>query len=181
MQCDECGKRFLGSGLSLTLEGKQKTLCADCYGKTREVYDRKKNCDDCRHFDEECCELTGNKLEKNSIGYKDYFVQAEKCAHYTVEEVESEENTTENLEKTGHTRPREKETTVSHTDVKNLVRQLADRGKTLTYYCCHCGASLRVGAESTEVFEICPSCGYSLEALDLAKLISQHQPQNRKR
>lgn len=193
MQCDECGKRFSGSGLSLTLEGKQKILCADCYGRIREEYDKKKNCDDCRHFDKESCELTGSKLKPISIGYGDYFVQAEKCSYYANEEIESKQKTVENLEKAGRyeeaaqeceklgmlekagqLRRKEKEITVLHVDVNSLIRQLADRGQTLTYHCCHCGTPLKVGAESEEVFKICPNCGYSLEVIDLAKLINQH-------
>jgi hypothetical protein len=193
MQCDECGKRFSGSGLSVVLEGKQKTFCADCYGRIREEYDKKRNCDDCGHFDDESCELTGNKLKPISIGYRDYFVQAEKCAYYTGEETRNAQKTIENfekagryeeaaqecerlgmLEKAGQLRRKGKEVTVLHIDVNSLIRQLADRGQTLTYHCCHCGAPLRVGAKSEEVSKICPNCGYSLEVIDLAKLINQH-------
>lgn len=193
MQCDGCGKRFPGSGLSLALEGKQGIFCADCYGRIRGEYDKKKNCDDCSHFDDESCELTGSKLKPVSIGIRDYFVQAEKCAHYTDEKTRDGQKMIENLEKAGRyeeaaqeceklgmlekagqLRRKGKEITVLHIDVNSLIRQLADRGQTLTYHCCHCGAPLRVGAKSEEVFKICPNCGYSLEVIDLAKLINQH-------
>jgi hypothetical protein len=230
MQCDECGKRFSGSGLSVVSEGKQKVFCADCYRKIREEYDKKRICDDCSHFDHESCELTGSKLKPISIGDRDYFVQAEECVNYTDEETRNAQETIENLrkagryeeaaqeceklrmlekagqlrrkgkevmianlekagryeeaaleceklgmlEKAGQLRRKGKEVTVLHIDVNSLIRQMADRGQTLTYHCCHCGAPLRVGAKSEEVFKICPNCGYSLEVIDLAKLINQH-------
>ena len=193
MQCDACGKRFSGSGLSLTLDGKKKTLCADCYGKIREEYSKKKNCDDCTHFDKDSCELTGSKLTPTSIGYRDYFVQAEKCAHYKEEEIDSEQKAVENLEKAGryeeaaqeweklgmleraeHIRQKQEEMTALRDNLNSLIRQLVDRGQTLTYHCCHCGTPLEVGAKSEEALKICPNCGYSLEAIDMAKLINQH-------
>jgi hypothetical protein len=192
MRCEVCGKKFSGSGLSLTLDGKQTTFCADCYAKTKKEYGKKKNCDDCAHFDEDSCKLTGNKLTPTSIGYMDYFVQAEKCAHYKVE-VETEQNAVDNFEKTGRydeaaqlceklgmperakrLRQKQEEMTASRDDLNSLVRQLVDRGQTLTYHCCHCGRPLKIGAKSVEVIKICPSCGYSLEAIDMAKLINQH-------
>ena len=152
MQCTECGKKFHGSGLNLTLEGKEETLCADCYGKTKGEYKKKKNCEDCNHFDDASCKLTESKLEPVSIGIDDFFVQAEKCASYTEEETESEEET----------------------DVNTFIKQLADRGQTLTYHCCHCGAPLKIGTETSDVLKSCPHCEYSLEVIDLAKLIKQH-------
>jgi DNA repair ATPase RecN len=191
MRCEVCGKKFSGSGLSLTLDGKQKTFCADCYSRTREEYDKKKNCDDCAHFDEDSCKLIGNKLTPMSIGYRDYFVQAEKCVYYK-EEIESEQKTVDNLEKAGnyeeaaqiceelgmterakYLRQKQEEITASLDNINSLIRQLIERGQTLTYHCCHCGTSLKIGAKSVEVLRICPNCGYSLEAIDMAKLINQ--------
>ena len=193
MQCDECGKRFHGSGLSATLEGNQKTLCADCYGKIKEEYKKKKNCEDCNHFDDASCKLTESKLEPVSIGNNDFFVQAEKCTYYTDEEIESEKKTIENLEKAGRyeeaaqeceklgmldkagqLRRKGREITVLHVDLNALIKQLAERGQTLTYHCCHCGAPLKIGTETSDVLKSCPHCGYSLEVIDLAKLIKQH-------
>jgi DNA-directed RNA polymerase subunit RPC12/RpoP len=193
MQCNECGKKFHGSGLNVTLEGKQKTLCADCYGKIKEEYRKKKTCEDCNHFHNASCKLTESNLKPVSIGADDFFVQAEKCAYYTDEEIESEKMTIENfekagryeeaaqeyeklgmLEKAGQLRRKRKEITVLHVDVKSLIKQLADRGQTLTYHCCHCGAPLKIGTETSDVLKSCPHCGYSLEVIDLAKLIKQH-------
>jgi len=192
MRCEVCGKKFSGSGLSLTLDGKQKTFCADCYAKIKEEYGKKKNCDDCTHFNKDSCKLTGSKLTPTSIGYMDYFVQAEKCVYYK-EEVESEQEAVDNLEKAGrydeaaqmceklgiqeraeHLRQRQEEITALRDDINKLIRQLVDRGQTLTYHCCHCGTPLEVGAKFDEVLKICPNCGYSLEAIDMAKLINQH-------
>jgi len=193
MQCDRCGKTFRGSGLSLTLDGKQMTLCADCYGKIKEEYDRKKNCDNCRHFKDDSCELTGSKLTSVSIGYRDYFVEAEKCSYYTEEEIESGHKAIDNLEKAGryeeaaeeceklgmleragHLREKGKKIPALSVDVSGLVRQLAGRGQTLTYHCYNCGAPLKVGAEFQKVLKICPACGNSLEAIDMTKFISQY-------
>jgi DNA-directed RNA polymerase subunit RPC12/RpoP len=152
MQCTECGKKFHGSGLNVTLEGKLKMLCADCYGKIKEEYKKRKNGEDCNHLDEASCGLTGSKLEPVSIGIDDFFVQAEKCGHYADEDIESEE-------KTG---------------VNTFIKQLADRGQTLTYYCCHCGAPLKIGTETSDVLKCCPHCGYSLDVINLAELIKLH-------
>jgi len=77
MQCNERIKKFHGSGLSVTLEEKQKTLCAVCYGKLKDEYKKKKNCEDCNHFDEASCKLTESKLKPISIGIDDFFVQPE--------------------------------------------------------------------------------------------------------
>jgi DNA-directed RNA polymerase subunit RPC12/RpoP len=192
MQCDECGKKFHGSGLSATLEGNQKTLCADCYGKIKEEYKKKKNCEDCNHFDDNSCKVTGSKLEPIAIGIDAFFTEAEKCTYYT-DEVEIEKKTIENfekagryeeaaqeseklgmLEKAGQLRRKGKEITVLHVDLNALIKQLADRGQTLTYHCCHCGAPLKIGTETSSVLKSCPHCGYSLEVIDLAKLIKQH-------
>ena len=191
MRCEVCGKKFSGSGLSLTLDGKQETLCADCYTRIREEYGKKKNCDDCTHFDKDSCRLTGSKLAPTSIGYRDYFVQAEKCTYY--KQAESEQEAVDNLEKAGrydeaaqmceklgmperaeHLRQKQEEITASRDDIKSLIRQLVDRGQTLTYHCYNCGTPLKVGAKSEEVLKICPNCGHSLKAIDMAKLIHQH-------
>ena len=170
MQCTDCGKKFHGSGLSVTLEETQKMLCADCYSKLKEEYKEKKNCEDCNHFYESSCRLTESKLKPVSIGIYDFFVQAEKCTYYNDEEIDGEKETAEG-----------KEITVLHENVNALIKQLADSGKTLTYHCCHCGAPLKIGKETSDVLKSCPHCGYSLEVIDLAKLIKQHLRKDRPR
>ncbi|MCJ7422824.1 hypothetical protein MUP01_00950 [Candidatus Bathyarchaeota archaeon] len=160
MKCSRCGKEFAGSGLSVPSVGEH--ICADCYWKIREEYDKKRNCDNCRHFREDLCEKTESKLTPVTIGINSYFVQAEECDHYTEEEIEDEQRSEEKPEK------------ADRSVLDGLVKQLADKGQTLTYHCCHCGTPLRIGAKSTDALKTCPSCGYSLEVIDLAKLISQH-------
>ena len=116
MQCTECGKKFHGSGLSVTLEEKQKTLCADCYGKLKEEYKKKKNCEDCNHFYDTSCRLTDSGLKPVSIGINDFYIQAENCTHYTDEEIDSEEKTIEG-----------EEIPVSNADVNTFIKRLVDR------------------------------------------------------
>jgi transcription initiation factor IIE alpha subunit len=56
----------------------------------------------------------------------------------------------------------------------SLVTDLAKKGKTVSYYCPHCGMPLKVGAKA-EAKKKCPKCKGDLDVLNLAKLISQHQ------
>jgi DNA-directed RNA polymerase subunit RPC12/RpoP len=77
------------------------------------------------------------------------------------------------LKEAGDTRRKGKDVTVLHIDVNALVKQLAERGQTLTYYCCNCGAPLKVGAKN-EVLKTCPNCGYDLAVIDIAKFINEH-------
>ena len=107
--------------------------------------------------------MTERKLKPVSIGINDFFVQAEKCTYFTDEEIDNEKKTIE-----------ENEMTVLNLDVNNLIKQLVEKGQTLTYHCCHCGAPLKIGKETSEVLRFCPNCGYSLEIINVAKLIKQH-------
>src|SRR5208283_2695317 len=50
-----------------------------------------------------------------------------------------------------------------------------DKGQTLTYYCCHCGAQLKIGARAPEIQQNCPRCKGDLEIINLSKFIKQHQ------
>ena len=77
-------------------------------------------------------------------------------------------------EKAAETRRRIKKTAPPNLNINELVRQLAARGQTLTYFCCHCGTPLEVGAKHEEVLKSCPNCKYDLAIIDLAKLINQH-------
>jgi rubrerythrin len=59
-------------------------------------------------------------------------------------------------------------------DANALVKNLAKKGQTLTYYCPHCGAPLKIGAKAATIQETCPSCRGDLEVINLGKLIKQH-------
>jgi rubrerythrin len=76
-------------------------------------------------------------------------------------------------EKAAEARSMGKVACVQPTDLDSLVQQLVERGQTLTYFCVHCGVSLKVGAKN-EPQKSCPNCKYDLSAIDIAKLISQH-------
>jgi len=191
MRCSSCGKKFSGSGLSLTLDGEEKVFCAECYGRIKEDYSKKRNCDDCAHFEGDSCELTGIKLAPTSIGYNDYFIQAVKCDYY--KKIDRDQEGIDSLEKQGrydeaveiceelgqtekaeHLKRKQKEQTAQREDVDSLIVQLVEKGQTLTYYCCHCGAPLKLGKTTEEMLKVCPNCGLSLEAVDMAKLIRRH-------
>jgi hypothetical protein len=60
----------------------------------------------------------------------------------------------------------------TNSKVNALVKLLSQKGMVFTYYCCSCGAPLKIGFNQ-EILKICPNCGYDLTAIDLAKLISQ--------
>jgi hypothetical protein len=36
-------------------------------------------------------------------------------------------------------------------NVKAQVKALADKGQTITFYCCHCGAPLKIGAKQPRI------------------------------
>jgi predicted SprT family Zn-dependent metalloprotease len=63
---------------------------------------------------------------------------------------------------------------VSATDIKGQLKTLTQKGQTLTYYCCHCGAPLKIGSKAPKIEKTCPRCKGDLEIIDLSKLIKQH-------
>jgi len=76
------------------------------------------------------------------------------------------------LEKAGEMRRKEREATVVHLDLNALIRELAERGFTVTYYCSHCGAPIRVSGETNvEDVKVCSHCGSRIEVIDLARFI----------
>jgi hypothetical protein len=191
-QCHSCQKTFSGSGLTIELDGKQDIYCVDCFWATKKDL-TKETCEDCIHFTDESCQVTGEKLVATSVGMSPYFLQRMKCQHFLVN---SESNIIEvkikNLEAQGcfeqaaqeyeklgmtekaeATRKKASETSVPQADADALVKQLAKKGQTLTYYCCHCGAPLKIGAKK-ELLQNCLKCGGDLTIINLAKLISQH-------
>jgi hypothetical protein len=72
----------MSSGFNVTIDGKQKTLCADCYEDLKDEYAKEKSCEDCKNFDQGSCTITGEKLQPLYLGYDHYFLQAEKCEFY---------------------------------------------------------------------------------------------------
>jgi len=78
-------------------------------------------------------------------------------------------------EKAGEMRRKKRETSVVRVDLNDLIRQLGERGFTITYHCSHCGAPLKIGAETeVEAIKFCSHCGSRLEAIDLARFIKSH-------
>ncbi len=59
-------------------------------------------------------------------------------------------------------------------DTYEQVQSLVRKGKTLTYYCCHCGTPLKIGVKSPKIQKTCPNCRGDLEVINLSKLIKQH-------
>ena len=43
---------------------------------------------------------------------------------------------------------KDKELTETQKEAAALVKTLSEKGQTLTYYCCHCGAPLKIGAKA---------------------------------
>jgi DNA-directed RNA polymerase subunit RPC12/RpoP len=56
-------------------------------------------------------------------------------------------------------------------DAEMLASQLAQKGVTLSYYCCYCGALLTIGTTSPEIPNHCPQCGVRIDAIDFEKMI----------
>ena len=161
-ECCGCKKSFSGAGLTVDIKGKDEMYCADCYWKLQKEYNQKKTCEDCGYFEEESCEKTGKKLIPAKVGYSNYFVEAETCKNFSTE-------------KKGISKKKEKELTESQKETTALVKTLTEKGQTLTYFCCHCGAPIKVGAKASEIKYTCPRCKGDLEILNLAKFIKQHQ------
>ncbi len=165
-QCYGCSKTFGGSGLVITMNGEKRTYCADCLWKLRREYDQKKNCESCGYFDEDSCEKTLTTLVPVAIGINTYFVQAEKCKDYSTERIETH--------KTSQNKKKEKDIASLNMSAVDLVKKLAEKGQTITYYCCHCGAPIKIGAKSPEIKKFCPRCNSDLELINLNKLIKKH-------
>jgi hypothetical protein len=162
-ECCGCEKSFSGSGLTVSLNGKEQMYCADCYWKLQKEYGKKKTCEDCGFFEEEVCEKTGKTLTPAKIGFNNYFVEAETCRNYSTEK------------KAGSTHKKDKMLTEEQKESAALAKALSEKGKTLTYYCCHCGAPLKIGAKVPEIQNACPRCNGDLEIINRAKFIKQHQ------
>ncbi|MGD0644779.1 MAG: hypothetical protein ABSA75_07730 [Candidatus Bathyarchaeia archaeon] len=161
-ECCGCKKSFSGTGLIVNLNGEERTYCADCLWKLRKEYDKKKTCEDCGSFDTESCKKTRVALVPVKVGYNTYFAQAETCKDYSTEKKENP------------AKKKDKELSAAHKEAAALVKTLSQKGQTLTYYCCHCGAPLKIGAKAPEIQKNCPRCKGDLEIINLAKFIKEH-------
>jgi hypothetical protein len=144
----------------VSLHGEERTYCADCLWKLQKEYGKKKNCEDCGYFNEESCEKRGKKLMPVKAGFNIYFVEAETCREYSIDQ---------------KTNPKKKnELTGEQKEAAVLVKTLAQKGKNLTYFCCHCGTPLKIGSKAPEIQNTCPRCRGNLEIINFAKFIKQH-------
>ncbi len=184
--CPVCNASYRGIALSTVKDGKKVEVCPTCY-KTLDSEYRKNSCLACVFFNTGTCELYGTELEEP-------YVQNRKCNFYTItndpqkvgmakikkfEMTGDFDKAAQEYEKLGMTEKAEAARQIVKAkpklilDVNELVAQLTQRGQTLTYFCCHCGAPLKVGAKH-EIQKTCSNCKYDLSAIDLAKLINQH-------
>ena len=187
-KCYSCGKVSSGM-LPAKISNEERSYCADCYWKIDKEYRQKKTCEDCAHFSEESCKKTDTKLSPITIGYNTYFVQAENCKYLSTDKqafleeakkLETEgrhEEAANQYEKLAmHEKAEEirKKTVSAASDTNSSVKALAKKGQTITYYCCHCGTPLKIGAKAEKIQKTCPRCKGDLEIINLDKLVKQH-------
>lgn len=185
-QCQVCNATFRGIPLITVKDAKKVEVCPSCYEKYDAEY-RKNSCIACVFFNVSSCELFGTDLEEP-------YLQNASCQYFTTdadpvcvgmarikkfemtcrfEEAAKEYEKLGMQEKADEVRKKVKKSAVVSLDVDALIGQLVERGQTLTYFCCHCGAPLKVGAKH-EVQKSCSKCHYDLSAIDMARLINQH-------
>jgi len=160
-ECYDCKKSFSGSGLIVSINSEQVTYCADCFWKVRAEYDKKKTCEGCSYFHEESCEKIGKALTPVKVGFNEYFVQAETCRDYSTDKKVSSKKKNQLNE--------------AQKEAEALVKILLEKRQNLTYYCCHCGAQLKIGVKAPEIQNTCPRCRGDLGIINLAKFIKQHK------
>lgn len=56
-------------------------------------------------------------------------------------------------------------------DKETLASQLTQKGVSISYHCCYCGAVLTIGGMSSDIHNYCPQCGAELNAIDFEKMI----------
>jgi hypothetical protein len=184
--CQVCGATFRGIPLYSVSDGKRVEVCPPCYKKLDEAY-RKNSCLACVFFNVSNCELFNSELEEP-------YVKSATCSYFTtskdpaaiakarIKKFETTgrfENAAKEYEKLGlkgkaeEMRTKAEKVPPPKYNVNELVEQLSERGQALTYYCCHCGEKLKVGAKH-EPLKTCPKCNCDLTVIDFAKLINQH-------
>jgi hypothetical protein len=184
--CQVCGETFRGIPLYSVSEGKQVEVCPPCYRRLDEAY-KKNSCLACVFFNIAICELFSCELEEP-------YVKSASCTYFTTSKdpegiakakikkfemtkrfgdaAKEYEKLGENSKAEEMRKKAEKQPIVKYT-VNELVEQLSQQGQALTYFCCHCGEKLKVGAKQ-EPQKTCPKCKGDLTVIDLAKLINQH-------
>jgi hypothetical protein len=184
--CQVCNTTFRGIPLNTVKDGKQVEACPACFKKLDAEY-RKNSCLSCAFFHVGTCELFGTELDEPYVsnltcGFFTTETDAESVANARIKKFEMAgrfEEAAQEYDKIGKPelakaeRNKISNAPVAPTDLEGLIGQLKQRGQTLTYFCCHCGAPLKVGAKD-EPAKACPKCKYDLAAIDVAKLISQH-------
>jgi hypothetical protein len=184
--CQVCGAVFRGVPLSTFKDGGQVEACPTCYQALEEEY-KTNSCQACVFFNVGSCELFDTELEEP-------YVQNVNCGYFTTdadpknvaktrikkfEMTNRYEDAAKEYEKLGmpdkaeQTRKKAKDKSIQSLNVKELIEQLAQRGQILTYFCCHCGTPLKIGAKN-EIQKTCAKCHYDLTIIDIAKLIHQH-------
>ncbi|MCW4003340.1 MAG: hypothetical protein NWE95_05440 [Candidatus Bathyarchaeota archaeon] len=184
--CQVCGATFKGIPLITVKDGKQVEACPVCFKKLDEEY-KKNSCIACVFFNMGSCELFGTDLEEPYVQNKncDYFSTDPDPTSMAKARIKKFELTgrfdkaAEEYEKLGmkekaeEARKKVRDKPVRQSSVDEAISQLAERGQSLTYFCCHCGAALKVGANHP-IQKTCPNCKYDLTVIDMARLISQH-------
>jgi len=161
--CQVCGQQYRGIALVSVKDGKEVEVCPTCY-KTLDAEYKKNSCLACVFFRVGTCGLFGTELDEP-------YVQSAKCEFFTTSNDPAV--VAQVKEKAEFARKKNKEKTSKPLTLEELIAELTQRGQTLTYFCCHCGAPLKVGAKN-EIQTACPNCKYDLSAIDMAKLINQH-------
>jgi hypothetical protein len=188
-KCYSCGKESKGNMPTAKIGSEQRSYCADCYWKVEKEYKGKRSCEECSYFCEETCKKKGKKLKAVTVGYNTYFVEAEKCGDFStdqevamaeIKKLETQgkfEEAASGYAKWGMVEQAEaarKKMPKPSIDADTLVRNLAKQGKTLTYYCPHCGVQLKIGAKAPQIQKFCTGCKGDLTLIDLGKFIEQH-------
>jgi hypothetical protein len=161
--CQVCNQPYRGIPLNTVKNGKTVEACPSCY-KTLDAEYRKNSCLACVFFHMGSCELFGTDLEEP-------YVQNVNCEFYTTSTDPAV--VAEVKEKAASARKKLKENPKHPLTLDELIEELAKRGQALTYFCCHCGTALKVGANQ-EIQKECPRCKYDLSIVDMAGLIKQH-------
>ncbi len=161
--CQVCNQPYRGIALHSVKNGKEVEVCPSCYKVLDSEY-RKNSCLACVFFHTGLCELYGTELDEP-------YLQSARCEFFTTSKDPAV--VAQAKEKVAAARKKLKGHPSKPLTLDELVAELTSRGQTLTYFCCHCGAPLKVGAKQ-EVQKACPNCKYDLSAVDMAKLISQH-------